>query len=322
MRSIETGQTFPLAAVKPLDQLADYREFCLSATRQRLKRSSRPRGASPITGKPMRPIGDVAGLPYSLCAETGSLFLSEVCEPKEWEELLAETSRRHHAAGRKDGKLSQSRTDNVFAPKVDWIRETLAMQGIRRPRILEAVTPPSEMGSLLKECQSFAEVETVNVMELAHSVAAGPRAASEEVIVMLETLDQVDDPRKLLQNASTRMKNNGLLFVTALVASGFDLEVLGLKSQYLYPPDRTNCFSVRGLQRLLESEGFKLWEVSTPGVLDVEIVQAHLQADSELPLSRFERQIVEADPETRKEFQLFLQRNRLSSHARIVAKKQ
>lgn len=321
MRSIQTGQTFPLSSVKPLDRLAEYREFCISATRKRLKSSSRRRRISPVTGKELEPAGEVDGLAYALCRETGSLFLAEVSESKEWEALLSEASRRRRAPSQRDGDLSQSRTDNVYAPKVDWIRETLTLQGIRKPRILEAVTPPSELGSLLKECRSFAEVRAVNEMELAHAAVSGLEAGLEEAIVMLESLDRVDDPRGLLQSAAARMKDGGLLFVTSLAASGFDLQVLGLKNRYLYPPDRTNCFSLRGLQQMLESQGFKLLEVSTPGVLDLQIVQAHLQTDPSLPLSRFERQVVEADAETCSEFQSFLQRRRLSSFARIVAKK-
>ena len=320
MRSMQTRQSFPLASIKPLDRLSNYREFCLSATRKRLGHA-RVRRLSPITGNKMEPAGAVNGLPYARCVETGSLFLAEVSEPSEWEVLLSEVSRYRHTLDRRDGDLSQSRTDHVYAPKVDWIRETLTLQGVRKPRILEVVTPPSDLGSLLRECRSFAEVETINEMELAHAPASGLKADSEGAIVMLESLDRVDDPRALLQGAVARMQDGGLLFVTALVASGFDLKVLGLRNQYLYPPDRTNCFSIAGLRQLLEKQGFKLLEVSTPGVLDVEIVQAHLRADPTLPLSDFERWIVGADGETRSEFQTFLQRRGMSSFARIVARK-
>lgn len=318
VRSIQTRQSFPLASVKPLERLAGYRDFCLRATRERLGRSRRPCRLSPVSGKPLELVGEVEGLPYGLCGETGSLFLAEVCEPEGWAELLAETSRYRHAPDRLDGDLSQSRTDNVYAPKLDWIRDTLTLQGIRNPRILEAVTPPSDLSSLLRECRSFADVRSVNEMALAHGAA---QENSAEAIVMLESLDRVDDPAGLLRGASTQLVSGGLLFVTALVASGFDVEVLRLKNQYLYPPDRTNCFSLGGLQRLLESQGFKLLEVSTPGVLDVEIVQAHLRADPTAAVSRFERGIAEADPETRSEFQTFLQRRGLSSFARVVARK-
>lgn len=321
VRSIQTGQTFPLSSVKPLEGISGYREFCLSATRRLLDSVGRPRGLSPVSGQAMEPAGEVEGLPYARCAQTGSLFLARVADPQGWAGLLVETSRRRHAPDRTDGDLSQSRTDHVYAPKLDWIRETLTLQGIRNPRILEAVTPPSDLSPLLKECRSFAEVQTVSEMELAHPAPGESLGGCAEAIVMLESLDRVDDPAGLLRGAFHRMGPGGLLFVTALVASGFDLQVLGLRNRYLYPPDRTNCFSLDGLQRLLEAQGFRLLEVSTPGVLDVEIVQAHLQADPSLPLSGFERQMVGAHPETRSEFQSFLQREGLSSFARIVARK-
>ncbi len=320
MRTIQTGQTFPLSSVKPLERVSSLRELCLAATRRLLEKGGLPRAASPITGKPLRLQGEVGGLPYGLCVETDSLFLMRLARPEEWERLLEETGRFRHAPAGLKGDLSQSRADHVYAPKLDWIQETLTLQGIRKARILEAVTPPSQMSALLNESRSFAEIRTIGEMALAHE--GGTREqGSAEAVVMLESLDRVDDPRGLLRGASNRLTEGGLLFVTALVASGFDLEVLGLRSRYLYPPDRTNCFSLRGLRQLLENEGFRMLEVSTPGVLDVQIVQAHLQADPALELSRFERQIAESDPETGAEFQSFLQRRALSSFARLVARK-
>jgi hypothetical protein len=95
-----------------------------------------------------------------------------------------------------------------------------------------------------------------------------------------------------------------------------------LGNLYLYPPDRTNCFSLRGLETLLGSAGFAFLEVSTPGVLDVEIVQAHHQQLPAVRLSAFERQLLASDSETRNAFQSFLQQQCMSSFARIVARKQ
>jgi hypothetical protein len=89
---------------------------------------------------------------------------------------------------------------------------------------------------------------------------------------------------------------------------------------YVYPPDRTNCFSVAGLVSLLQRTGFSPVEISTPGVLDVEIVQGHLKHDPDLKISEFERQIVTADAEKREAFQIFLQENLMSSFARIVGR--
>lgn len=138
---------------------------------------------------------------------------------------------------------------------------------------------------------------------------------------MLESLDRVGDPSALLRAVAGRLARGGLLFVTALVASGFDVAVLGLSNLYLYPPDRANCFSRRGLELLLERAGFGLLEVSTPGVLDVEIVKAHLGQGAWPSVGAFERQVLAADEETQTAFQAFLQQHGLSSFARVVARK-
>ena len=109
-----------------------------------------------------------------------------------------------------------------------------------------------------------------------------------EAAVLLESLDRAHDPLKLLDGVSQMLRAGGLVFVTALVCSGFDMVVLGAQNMYLYPPDRANCFSLDGLERLLVRAGYKPVELSTPGVLDVEIVAVHQKHNPNLKLSPFE----------------------------------
>jgi hypothetical protein len=198
---------------------------------------------------------------------------------------------------------------------------------------MEVLTPPSDFTPLLKGSGLFTEVLTVDEMELAMAAPSERPLAKglntnrdnrDDLIhaaVLLESLDRVDDPKALLLAVAQCLTDSGLLFVTAAVCSGFDMMVLGLRDLYLYPPDRTNCFSLRSLESLLTGAGFRLLEVSTPGVLDLEVILAHLHRDPLLPLSVFEKQLLAADVETREAFQTFLQQNRMSSFARIVALK-
>ena len=99
------------------------------------------------------------------------------------------------------------------------------------------------------------------------------------------------------------------------------MATLGVQNLYLCPPDRANCFSLAGLSALLQQAGFSLLEVSTPGVLDVEILAAHVRHNPSLALSPFEQQILDADEDTRATFQTFLQQQGMSSFARIVGRK-
>lgn len=323
MRTIETTSTVPLASVKPLDRLAAYRAQCLEAMRRALRAAKQPRRRerSPITGSRLEPEGRVEELEYGRCPDTGSLFLMELPERAGWAALLSQVNGIRHAPEAFHARLSQSREDHVYRPKVEWIEETLRLQGMRQPRVLEVTTPPSELTRLLEKSEGLASVAVLDEMALCAGQAPEGRGRAQAA-VLLESLDRVDDPAGLVRGVVERLEPGGLVFVTALVASGFDVAVLGLKNLYVYPPDRANCFSLAGLSRLLESAGLTLIEVSTPGVLDLEIVRSHADQDPSIALSRFERQILDADEPTHAAFRVFLQQRGLSSFARLVARKQ
>lgn len=320
MRTVQTDVRFPLASVKPLKRLSTYRETCLTLTRQALEESPRRRERSPIAGALLEPWGKVDGLEYLRDPQTGSLFLAQLPDWKRWARLLKEVSGVRNSPEGFHWELAPSRAENVYLPKLEWIQETLRLSGIVRPLLLEALTSPSDFSQILDRQDLFSQILTVDEMELAHLSGESPLKKVQAALLM-ESLDRVDDPKGLLQGVGHHLTQGGLLFVTGLASSGFDMAVLGARNLYLYPPDRTNCFSIEGLKRLLEENGFSLLEVSTPGVLDVEIVQAHAKEDPEVSLSPFEEQLIHSDRETQSAFQAFLQERYLSSFARIVARK-
>ncbi|PIQ84438.1 MAG: hypothetical protein COV75_02165 [Candidatus Omnitrophica bacterium CG11_big_fil_rev_8_21_14_0_20_63_9] len=317
-RIIQSQDQIPLAAVKPIDQgFLKYRAQCLKASQAALRHPAHRR-ASPVSGAPLSPAGDVEGIPYGCCPDTGGFFMLELPAPERWREVLVETSGLRRSPETLHAELAQSRTDTVYAPKLEWIGETLRLHGMRQPLMLEAVTEPSSFRTLLKESALCSDVIPVDETKLiAQRVPGGPFQAA----VLLESLDRVSDPAGLVRGVAAHLEEGGLLFVTALVSSGLDFSILGLNSLYLFPPDRTNCFSLQGLRRLLQRSGFDLVEESTPGALDVQIVREHLQRDPALPRSVFERQLLEMNDEGQAALQAFLQQWGLSSFARIVAKR-
>lgn len=324
MRSIQTSYTFPLSSVKPLEGLLRYRAYCLEKTRQLLRSPLRRRERSPVGGARLEPFGYVEDFEYLRCPESDSIFLAQLPDSADWARLLGEVNRYRHSPNAFHSGIEQSRSETVYMPKLEWVESTLRLQGVFKPRLMEVTTPPSAFTSLLKGSDSFKEVLTADETEL---VIQGRDAKDgsknrAQAAVLLESLDRSDDPAALLGAVAGCLTEGGLLFVTALVCSGFDMAVLGLRNVYLYPPDRANCFSLRGLELLLSRAGFTLLEVSTPGVLDVEIVQAHLRHGLAVPLSTFERELLNADEETHALFQEFLQQGRMSSFARMVGRKQ
>ena len=324
MLTIQTDVRFSLSLVKPLERLTQYREMCLEATLRAYRTGTRRRQVSPVSGKRLEPYGRIGGLDYARCRESGSLFLAELPEPKVWRRLLSEASSLRQLPTGVHQRLASSRWTHVHRPKVAWIEETVRLQRVSGGRLMEAATGLSDLFPFLQVCSAFSTVVSQDEMGLAHPelepAGGGETAGHFQAAVLLESLDRVDDPARLIRSVADRLAPGGLLFVTALVFSGFDMAVLGGKNLYLYPPDRANCFTLQGLRSLLEGQGLSLLEVSTPGVLDVEIVRAHLEMDPGLQVSPFERKIALSDETTRNAFQEFLQQWSLSSFARVVAR--
>lgn len=317
MQSIQTSHLFGLSQVKPLDGILSYRAFCLEAVKKALKNPAVRRRCSPVDGEPLQSWGEVGGLEY-LCSAGGSFFLADLPSPEAWGRLLSEVSDARHSPKTFHANITESRLKNVFEPKLHWIQNAIRLQNLAKPTLLEVTTPPSDFTKLLKETRIFADVLSVNETDF---LTGKENAEESDAAVLLESLDRVSDPLALLQRVAGSLRKGGILFVTALVASGFDAALLGSRNAYLFPPDRANFFSLNDLKQMVSRAGFQLLEVSTPGVLDVEVAKSHWARDPNLPLSVFERSLLTADAETQQAFQNFLQQSNLSSFARMVGVK-
>ena len=143
-----------------------------------------------------------------------------------------------------------------------------------------------------------------------------------DVITLFEVLDHTGDVAGLFTKMRHMLSPGGLCFMTAILASGFDIKELGPHAKNIYPPDRLNVFSVKGLKALIERHGFECLEFSTPGILDVNIVAEAFKENPAIATSAFIRSLaLEAGEETKRAFQEFLQANLLSSYGRILIRK-
>ncbi|MDO8662375.1 MAG: methyltransferase domain-containing protein [Candidatus Omnitrophota bacterium] len=143
-----------------------------------------------------------------------------------------------------------------------------------------------------------------------------------DVACAFEAIDCFADVELLLKTINALLCKGGLCFVTTISISGFDLQVLWGNSTSIFPPDRINVFSRKGLELLFKRHGFDIIEYSTPGFLDLDIVKNALKKDSSIELPRFVRTILKnGDDQVYQDFQEFLQLSKLSSFVRIVLKK-
>lgn len=132
-----------------------------------------------------------------------------------------------------------------------------------------------------------------------------------------ELLEHLQDPRAFIRRCADLLEPGALLILTSLNWKGFDLQVLRERSKSIHPPHHINFFTPESLGTLLNSCGFTLCEITTPGKLDTDIAAKQL-SDIQDP---FIKNIVSADERVRQSFQQFLQDTLMSSHMMVVARR-
>ena len=145
---------------------------------------------------------------------------------------------------------------------------------------------------------------------------------SLDAVMLFESIDRSVKPINLLNKVKKSMKPGSLCFITCLLSTGFEVQLLGKKSEIFIPPERMNILSYEGLEVLINNiGGFEVLEFSTPGVLDIPNVISKLD---EIKNQSFYNYLfkIRQDPNLITSFQNFLQMNRLGGFGRIVLKKE
>lgn len=145
-----------------------------------------------------------------------------------------------------------------------------------------------------------------------------------DVIVAIDVLERISGIHHFMQQLETVVNPGGLVFATCPVSSGFEIQSLWDKSPSIIPPDKLNLPTVTGLINLFSSSvKWKVLELSTPGMFDVEVVrQVMLQSPNEKWPRSLHALLDGIDTQGMGLFTEYLQSQRLSSFARIVLQKE
>lgn len=179
---------------------------------------------------------------------------------------------------------------------------------------MRGVEPNPDLANVCRQ-RGFAVVP-----KSAEDVADGEVQA--DVATAFEVLEHVFDPGGFLTAMGRLVKPGGVLLFTTLTCSGFDIQVLWERSKSVHPPHHLNLISVEGIARLVERVGLCLVDLSTPGVLDVDIVANARSEDPTLHLPRFVSYLLSRrDSRLREALQRLLIEHALSSHVRVLARR-
>ena len=269
------------------------------------------------------------GLQYWECAHCKTLYISPRPEEsaskarKFWEEELSRAT-------------EAKRREKIFRPRVEWIIEIIEEYLPHAKRFFSINTIHHPFIEELVESNYFKEITILNPKVNLDRINYQKRKAQfvekpintlslnnlADGVSLFEVVDRLSDVDSFFRALGRILSVGGLCFLTTISVSGFDVQVLWEKSNSIFPPDRINAFSIEGLTILFERHGFECLELSTPGLLDIEMVANAYKEDPSLDLPRFVKYLLDnRGSTTHQSFQEFLQMNRLSSSTRIVLRK-
>jgi len=273
------------------------------------------------------------GFSYVKCKQCETLFMNPRPSLKNLNDFYRNSKNYKFWSKYIFPETENARRKNIVKPRVDRIIEICKKHNIDTDTIVEI---GSAYGSFCEEMMERNKFKNVIAVEPTPDLAAICRKKGlkviesmvelipeEElkanVIVNFEVIEHLFDPRNFLLSMKKNIKNGGLLILSCPNGEGFEMMEMGVESTTL-DHEHLNYFNTKSLPILMETIGFEILEVLTPGVLDADIVRKGLinqQVKEDLFLKKI---LVDAWGEYGDNFQKFLQDNLLSTHMWIVAR--
>jgi len=141
---------------------------------------------------------------------------------------------------------------------------------------------------------------------------------NNKTFVSFELFEHLHNPKFFLETLRTLMKKGDIFIFTTLSGMGIDIQTLWEDSKSISPPMHLNFFNPKSIEILLSTVGFETLEVTTPGKLDIDI----MENNSNKVKDRFWKNFLNYSNEDEKQnMQEYISSSGLSSHMMIVCKK-
>ncbi len=322
--------------IRPAELMAEYLKLSLEDAKRYF--SAEGRLTAPCVGcggEENTPAFTKSGFDYVRCDDCGTLFLSPRPSAPEFFRFYEDSPSSSFWANEFFPKVSQNRRELIFAPRVTRIAELCRERGLAPNTVIDVgagygmfleewkKAHPASRVMAVEPGQALADVCRGKGIEVLQTVAeeAQEWKGQGDLVVCFEVLEHTHDPLTFVQSLRALCKPGGTVLVSSLCADGFDIQTLWEKSKSVCPPHHINFLSVDGFQRLFERAGLSGVEVITPGKLDVDIVKNSLNEEPESwDENRFLATMLRRGDAAAADFQAFLVKHRLSSHAWMLGK--
>lgn len=275
------------------------------------------------------------GFAYATCKQCGTLYQTPRPPLHAFEAFYRDSVSSCYWAEQFFPAVAEARRERIFRPRAERLLQMCGANGIDVSKLIDV---GAGYGILLDEWRCLRPETDMLAIEPSTSLAGECRTKGFEVVediaenvsgfkdyadlvVCFEVLEHVFNPLSFIKTLADLARPGGHVFVSTLSVDGFDIQTLWERSNSIFPPHHINFMSIDGFRYLFKRAGLEVVSISTPGVLDVDIVRnAYRKSPALFTNNRFVRQLMTNDSQAAL-FQKFLSDNCMSSHAWVFAKK-
>jgi SAM-dependent methyltransferase len=275
-------------------------------------------------------------LTYRRCPACDTMYVSPRPSPAVLESYYATSENYAYWAAHIFPASEDVRRERIFRPRVAQLLEICRRFGVRPGTLLEVGAGFGTFCEELEKAKFFGRIVAVEpTPDLAERCRSrgidviqapieqiSPNEVRADVVVCFEVLEHLFSPQDYIRQCARMLNPGGLLLITCPNGQGFDVSVLGAVSDTV-DVEHLNYFNPDSLTRLARSCGMEVLEVTTPGMLDAELVRKKVLSGA-IDLSEQEflrRVLIDRWESVGVAFQQFLAANALSSHMWLAARK-
>lgn len=228
------------------------------------------------------------------------------------------------------------RMERIFRPRAQRLAQTIERFGVSRSMLLEVGSGFGTFAEAVRDINLFERIVAVEptpdlaqtCREKGFEVIESPFEHVDQsqynasVVTAFEVVEHLFSPRQFFEMCRNVLQPGGLVVVSCPNGQGFDVEMMQDKAGAV-DAEHLNYFNPKSLALLVESCGFEVLDVSTPGELDVDLVRKKaLSGEIRLDQDPFlERVLLKEHERLGAPFQKFLAQNCLSGHLVLVGRR-
>lgn len=298
-----------------------------------------------------KPAFEKTGMPFVTCVQCETLYANPRPRPEHLADYYRHSKNYEYWSQYIFPASESARREKIFKPRVAMVLEICERFNLPTHLLLEVGAGFGLFGEEMQKTDRFERViaveptsyladdcrkrgleviekpiEAIGFDEIlgvkTHTVKGLEAVPKISVIVSFEVIEHLFSPRAFLRQCANLLESGGVLMLTCPNSKGFDVQMLGEKSSAV-DVEHLNLFTPQSLAGLMETCGFEIIDIQTPGQLDAELVRKQMLSGGLNPDGHpfLKRIMLDQWAESGAAFQRFLVEQRLSSNMLLVGRK-